>query len=145
MPSLKAEKDGPDRSLTRRMLLGKEVEVGVAGRTLTEWCGLRLDAIMAEGVLETLVETEPVLLVELALLWLWWWVAWCMLRIEDTEDEVLLRPRNPGPEERRMTVPRGVRGEGERDWRLYAVEVVVVWMRWLLPGYAEVEKWLTGK
>jgi hypothetical protein len=53
------------------MLLGKPGKpppaVGVAGRTLTEWCGLRV----CIGVLETDVETEFVEEVELALLWLW--------------------------------------------------------------------------
>ena len=48
------------------MLLGNDPLVGVAGKTLTEWCGLRVTCI---GVLEIEVETEPVDDVELALLW----------------------------------------------------------------------------
>lgn len=53
---------------TRRMLLGKDVaDVGVAGRTLTEWCGLRP---VCMGVLDRLVETELVEEVEEALEWL---------------------------------------------------------------------------
>ena len=55
---------GPERSLMRRILLGKLPPVGVAGRTLTEWCGLR----GCMGVLDTDVETEPLEDVELALL-----------------------------------------------------------------------------
>jgi len=65
-----------------------------------------------------LVDTEPLELVEDALLWLWWW-AWCMDRIDDTEDDVDLRPRRP-VEDRRM-VPRGVKGDGERDCRLRVI------------------------
>lgn len=56
---------GPDLSRTSRMLLGKLPLVGVAGRTLTEWCGLR---VVWSGVLDTEVETEPLDEVELALL-----------------------------------------------------------------------------
>lgn len=49
------------------MLLGKDVaEVGVAGRTLMEWCGLRPVCI---GVLDMLVETELVEEVDEALEW----------------------------------------------------------------------------
>lgn len=70
-PSLKTLRGGPLRSRTRRMLLGKVLPVGVAGKTLTEWWGLRAFCI---GVLETDVETEPFDDVELALLWLWWCV-----------------------------------------------------------------------
>ena len=106
---------GPERSRTRRMLLGKLPVVGVAGRTLTEWCGLR----GWRGVLEMVVEMEPLEEVELALLWLWWWVL-CMDRMEETEDEVDFRPRSPaGPEVRRTAVARGVSGEGESERRLY--------------------------
>jgi hypothetical protein len=50
------------------MLDGNEVLVGVAGRTLTEWCG---DLPVCSGVLDMLVDTEPLELVEDALLWLW--------------------------------------------------------------------------
>lgn len=42
-----------------------------------------------------------------------------MLRIDDTDDEVDFRPRRPAPEERRRDwLPRGVNGEGDRDWRV---------------------------
>lgn len=43
-----------------------------------------------------------------------------MERTEETEDEVDFRPRSPvGPDERR-TFDRGVSGDGEREWRLFA-------------------------
>jgi hypothetical protein len=113
------------------MLLGKpanEPMVGVAGRTLTEWWGLRVDE--GSGVLETEVETEPLEEVDEALLWEWWW-AWCSERTDETEDEVDLRPRRPvGPDERR-TAERGVRGEGESECRLYEPDVC---RRGGLPG-----------
>jgi len=115
-PSANKLSGGPVRSRTRRMLLGNPGNppaVGVAGRTLTEWCGDRVDCI---GVLDTDVDTEPLDEVELALLCEWWWV-WCSERTDETDDEVDLRPRRPGPEERR-TVERGVRGDGESEWRL---------------------------
>jgi hypothetical protein len=60
------------------------------------------------------VDTEPVELVEDALEWVWWW--WCIDRTEDTEDEVDFRPLKPADE--RRTVPRGVNGDGDNDWRL---------------------------
>ena len=62
VPSLKAF----GGCLTTRMLFGKEPRVGVAGRTFTEWCGLRL-------VSETFVLSEPEPLEEIdeALEWLW--------------------------------------------------------------------------
>lgn len=63
------------------------------------------------------VETEPFELVDDALEWvcacLW------MERMEEMEDEVDLRPRSPDP---RRIVERGVRGDGERDCRLYDLE-----------------------
>lgn len=64
MPSLKLSVRGGPR--TRRMLDGNEDDVGVLGRTLTEWCGDRPPAI---GVF--VVETEPLELVELALECVW--------------------------------------------------------------------------
>ncbi len=39
-----------------------------------------------------------------------------MLRMEETEEDVDLRPLRPVLERRK--VDRGVRGEGEREWRL---------------------------
>lgn len=118
---MKTLSGGPARSRTRRRLDGKEVDVGVAGRILTEWCGERP---APSWDLDMEVETEPLELVEEALLWLWWW-AWCMERIEETEDDVDFRPRRPvGPEERR-TVDLGVTGEGERECRLYDAAMAV--------------------
>lgn len=58
---------GPDLSRTSRMLLGKLPLVGVAGKTLTEWWGLR---VACSGVFDTEVDTDPLEEVELALLWL---------------------------------------------------------------------------
>ena len=104
---------GPERSRTNLMLLGKLPEVGVAGRTLTEWCGLR----GCSGVLEMEVDMEPLEDVELALLWLWWWV-WCMDLMEETDDEVDFLPRSPAEPDARRTVDRGVNGDGESERRL---------------------------
>lgn len=39
-----------------------------------------------------------------------------MDRTEDTEDEVDFLPLKPADE--RRTVPRGVNGDGDNDWRL---------------------------
>lgn len=81
---------------TRRMLEGKVVEVGVAGRTLTLLCG---DLVLwCPLTVETLGEAMETLEVEEALLWVWWWCG--MLRMLLTEEEVDLRPRRP-PDERR--------------------------------------------
>ena len=44
-----------------------------------------------------------------------WVCAWWMLRIDETDDEVDLRPRNP-VEERRYEL-RGVSAEGESEFR----------------------------
>jgi hypothetical protein len=63
------------------------------------------------------VETEQLEDVEEVLECEWWW--WWMLRMEETEEEVDLRPRRPVLGRRK--VDRGVRGEGERDWRLLGV------------------------
>ena len=93
------------------MLLGKPTVVGVAGSTLTEWCGLRL-ACRAD--FETDVETELLEEVELALLWEWWWV-WCIERIEETDEEVDFLPRRPAVPDARRIVERGVSGDGDRD------------------------------
>ena len=73
------------------MFEGKVEMVGVAGRTLTEVCGEREGREKAaEEWMELVVED-----VEDALEWLgtWW-----MLRIEETEEEVDLRPRRPPDE-----------------------------------------------
>lgn len=93
------------------MLDGRLLDCGVTGRTLTEWCGevprWRVDLDMD-------VDTDPFELVDEALEWVCWW--WWIDRIEDTEDDVDLRPRSPA-DERRMAV-LGVSGEGERECRL---------------------------
>lgn len=77
------------------MLEGKEEVVGVAGRILTELWGER-DGRFVGGRAEDWTELD-VEDVELALEWLgtWW-----MLRMEETEDEVDLRPRRPVEERR---------------------------------------------
>lgn len=64
MPSLKEEIGG---WRTTRMLDGNALVVGVAGRTLTEWCGERVGS-------ETFVDMlpEPLEDVEEALECVWW-------------------------------------------------------------------------
>jgi hypothetical protein len=47
-----------------------------------------------------------------------WW-CWWMLRIEETDEEVDLRPRRPLLARRK--VPRGVNGEGDNEVRLLGV------------------------
>lgn len=70
------------------MLEGKDATVGVEGRTLTEVCG---DLDDFENGTEEWMELE-VEEVEEAFEWVgkWW-----MLRMEDTDDEVDLRPLKP--------------------------------------------------
>jgi len=75
------------------MLEGKAGRVGVAGRTLTEECGearwwMTVALVpMAEELMEFVVED-----VEEAFEWVF---TWWMLRMEETELEVDLRPRRP--------------------------------------------------
>lgn len=70
------------------MLDGKADVVGVAGRTLTEVWGERETLLMFVEV-EAVMEFEEV---EEALEWVWtWWI----LRMEEIEEEVDLRPRSP--------------------------------------------------
>lgn len=88
------------------------------------------------GVLDMFVETELVEDVDEALEWLWWWLVWCMERIEDTDEEVDLRPRRPA-EDRRI-VDRGVMGDGDSECRLY--EPLVGARRWLCELRPGVEK-----
>jgi hypothetical protein len=66
--SLNRANGGADLSLTKRKLLGKTPVVGVAGRTLTEWCGER---VAWRGVFDRFVDTDPFDEVELALEWVW--------------------------------------------------------------------------
>ena len=79
------------------MLFGKEELVGVAGRTFTLACG---DLVMRWEWPETLTagETREADDVELAFECEWWW--WGMERMEETDEDVDLRPRRP-PLERR--------------------------------------------
>lgn len=93
-PSLRAE-GMPAR--TSRMLEGKVDEVGVAGRTLMLLCGL-LAILWLWPDTETAGEVMEAEDVEEAFECEWWWCG--IDRIEDTEEEVDLRPRRP-PEERR--------------------------------------------
>ncbi len=59
---------GAGEPRTRRMLEGNACEVGVAGKTLTEWCG---EFVRPSGVLD--VEMDPVELVDEAFECVWWW------------------------------------------------------------------------
>jgi hypothetical protein len=70
--------------------------VGVAGSTFTDEWG-DFGVLWCEMV-ETEGETRDAEEVEDALECVWWWCG--MERMEDTEEEVDLRPRRP-PEERR--------------------------------------------
>lgn len=86
-----------------RMPDGKAACVGVAGRTLTEEWGERA-AREPEAVLRPEGLARLVLEVEEALERVCWWLGPLVeggkvLRMEETEEEVLLRPRRP--EERR--------------------------------------------
>ena len=80
---------------TMRMLEGKAEVVGVAGRTLMELWGERVGGLeegRAEDWMEVEVEeVEEALECECA-----WW----MLRMEETDEEVDLRPRRPCEERR---------------------------------------------
>jgi len=80
---------------TTRMLLGKEDEVGVAGSTLMLLCG---DLVSLWPDTETAGEPMEMEDVEDALECEWWWCG--IERIEETEEDVDLRPRRP-PLERR--------------------------------------------
>ena len=83
--------------LTRRMLDGKVVDVGVAGSTLMLLCGL-LCFWAAPLMVDTLGEPTEMEDVLDALLCVWWWCG--IERMLDTELLVDLRPRRP-PEDRR--------------------------------------------
>jgi hypothetical protein len=102
---------------TRRILFGKDVDVGVAGRTLTLPlpCGLRACFPWPEECPDMLtaglaIDAEDV---DEALECEWWWCG--MERILETDEDVDLRPRSP-PEERRYE-DRGVSGAGDADKR----------------------------
>lgn len=75
------------------MLEGKAEVVGVAGRTLMELWGERAGLVgrAEEGIELEVEEVEEALECECA-----WW----MLRMEETEEEVDLRPRMPCEERR---------------------------------------------
>ena len=78
--------------LETRMLDGNVEMVGVAGRTLTEVCGeraVRGPGFMADVASERELEVEDV---DEALEWL---CTWWILRTEETDEEVDLRPRSP--------------------------------------------------
>jgi hypothetical protein len=85
----------PER--TRRMLLGKVEDVGVAGSTFMLLCGDLL-SLWEWPEMETAGEAMLADEVDDALLCEWWW--WGIERTDDTDDDVDLRPRRP-PEERR--------------------------------------------
>ena len=90
------------------MVEGNAVVEGVAGRTLTELCGERDTRFKADEFTEFVVED-----VEEAFEWVW---TWWMLRIEETDEEVDLRPRRPA--DGRRYEECGVRGAGESEDRL---------------------------
>lgn len=99
------------------MLEGKVVAIGVEGSTFTKACGewpVRA-AEFVEGKADECTELE-VEDVEDALEWV---CTWWMLRIEETDEEVDLRPRRPTEECRYEE--RGVSGAGEREERLRGV------------------------
>ena len=102
------------------MLEGKDEDVGVAGRTLMLLCG-DLDSLCEWPDVDTVGDTSEAEDVDDALLCEWWWCG--MLRIDDTDDDVDLRPRRP-PEERRYE-DRGVKGAGDADRRLTEPEPCV--------------------
>lgn len=117
------------------------------GRTLTEECGLRPCAAAVADLL--VVETEGEAMeaeaeeVEDALeaeCRCWW-----MLRMEDTEEDVDLRPRRP--EERRKD-ECGVSGDGEREVRFWTepAEEVVETRGRCCWGAGKVERaWRSGR
>lgn len=75
---------------TRRMLEGKEEEVGVAGRTLMELWG---DLVSLWPEMDTAGEVMDIEDVEEALEWVWWW--WGIERMDETEEDVDFLPRRP--------------------------------------------------
>ena len=99
---------------TRRTFEGNAEVVGVAGRTLRELWGERAvgrGLFMAEDMTELeLDEVDEVL--ECA-------CAWCMLRIDETEEEVDFLPRKPA-EERLYVDECGVSGAGDIEFRGFA-------------------------
>jgi hypothetical protein len=75
---------------TRRMLEGKEDEVGVAGRTLMLLWG---DLVNLWPEMDTAGELMDIEDVEEALECVWWWCG--IERMDETEDDVDFRPRRP--------------------------------------------------
>lgn len=108
---------------TNRMLLGNRVfAVGVAGSIFTDECGDRdilVDAAGVDTVSRLFVDAEDAFECVRA-----WW----MLRIEDTDDEVDLRPRSPA-DDRRYEL-RGVWGAGDSELRCDPRLVRVYELRW---------------
>lgn len=98
---------------TTRILLGRwEAAFGVVGRTLTEALG-DLGAALADApasveVVSALFDDADDALERECL----WWI----LRTEETDEDVDLRPRRPA-EDRRYEL-RGVRGDGDKELRL---------------------------
>lgn len=115
--ALDSVRPGGNPERTRRMFEGKDEDVGVAGRTFMLLCG-DLEGLWEWPDVETAGETMEAEDVDDALLCEWWWCG--MLRMEDTDEEVDLRPRRP-PEERRYD-ERGVNGAGEAESRLMEPE-----------------------
>jgi hypothetical protein len=75
---------------TTRMLFGKDEDVGVAGSTLMLLCG---DFVNLRPETDTAGEATEAEDVDEALECEWWWCG--MERIEETDEDVDLRPRRP--------------------------------------------------
>lgn len=101
-----------------RTSLPDELNTGPAGRTFRLVCGDR-EWWCIELVRLPAGEWIVSMLFELCELAFEWPACRGMLRMELTEEDVDFRPRRPAPEDRRRDwLPRGVRGEGERDVRV---------------------------
>jgi hypothetical protein len=78
---------------TTRMLLGKDDEVGVAGRTFMLLCGDLVSLWPWLPVADAAGEVMDMEDVEEALEWEWWWCG--MERMEETDEDVDFLPRRP--------------------------------------------------
>ena len=82
--------------LWKRSPAGRVPVVGVAGNTLTELCG---DRPSLDPEAEERPEGDAIELLDVldAFECVCWWLGWCwyVLRIEETEEDVDLRPRSP--------------------------------------------------